>query len=200
MKVIILRSISGGGKTRLAHKLSDIVRRKFGGGAHLIVSSDDYFIGLDDGVYRYVPADQGKAHNWCLMKFMKAFSWVDFSKKERPALVVVDNTNTRVAEIAPYYAIAQAHDAAVHIVTIICDPYLAAECGTHDVPNHVMWGQHQRILSEQIPSWWKHTVCFRRREVEADHIAGESTYNDGVVLDITKLLESMDEQLMEATR
>lgn len=44
------------------------------------------------------------------------------------------------------------------IVTILCDPAVAAARNVHGVPPEVVWGMHQALLAERLPTFWNHRV------------------------------------------
>jgi predicted kinase len=75
-------------------------------------------------------------------------------------LIVVDNTNTTVAEMAPYMAVAAAYGHDTKVVTIDCDPEVAAARNVHGVPVQTVKAQHDRIVKEtkNMPPWWSHEV------------------------------------------
>ncbi len=53
----------------------------------VICSADDYF--MKDGVYHFNGGLIGKAHDWCMTKFLEALT-------SEADIVMVDNTNTQV--------------------------------------------------------------------------------------------------------
>lgn len=110
-QVIILQGISGAGKSTYAAKL---------GGR--IVSANDYFQARDG--YRFAPAKLGEAHAQCMRRF------IEMVQGSEP-LVIVDNTNTTVAEIAPYYSVGQAYGYAVRIVRVVAGVQAATARGRH---------------------------------------------------------------------
>jgi predicted kinase len=73
--------------------------------------------------------------------------------------IIVDNTNTTVAEIAPYAALALAygHDLEIVILNISKENLTkVASRNIHGVPQNVVEGQFNRLelLKEQLPPWW----------------------------------------------
>lgn len=180
MKVIILRGISGSGKTTLAIALMEAQCVKT-----LVVSADQYW--MRDGEYKFNAAELSEAHEDCLIRYLHQLGlWATVTAYD--PLLIVDNTNTRGVEIAPYYQLAAAHGARVSLVTIICDPRLAWESNVHGTPNKHVWAQHQRILSEEIPPWWEHLICFRAHEAQGRNLS----------LDPGVILESLNEPKEEA--
>lgn len=137
-KVIILRGPSGCGKSTYRRNMLDTERIVF-------CSSDTYFTTEEHG-YVFDPAKLGEAHGHCLREFIWEVSGVGGSS---PPVVVVDNTNTTIVEIAPYVAIAEAYG---YEVEIHCLPYhkiekdLAAR-NKHGVPEATIRKQIQRLDS-----------------------------------------------------
>ena len=82
MNIFILQGVSGAGKSTYANRLLGESPE----GA--IVSADECF--MVGGRYQFDPSKLGEAHSEC------------------KSPIIVDNTNARVDEIAPYYAIGEA--------------------------------------------------------------------------------------------
>lgn len=141
-KVTILRGISGSGKTTYASKHYP----------NTLVVSADHFFGTPPR-YKFDPEKLPEAHNTCLRLFIEAV--------RNGRAVVVDNTNTTVEEIAPYYALAEAYGHEVEIVTIEFDPLVAAQRNVHNVPLEAIERQHYRICSTVLPRRWKHRTVPR---------------------------------------
>lgn len=74
--------------------------------------------------------------------------------------VIVDNTNFSTWEIASYYRIAQLYNWPVKIVQIHCDFETACKRNTHQVPHDKIWLMQQTLLTERLPSHWKHEIVF----------------------------------------
>lgn len=115
MRVIILAGPSGAGKTTW---------QKVNHPTAVVCSASDYF--MNAGVYDFNGLLLGAAHGECLRNFVSA---LQTTGPARPSIVVVDNTNTRQVEVAPYIALAEAYgaDIEVHI--------WGTETGVSDVPN-----------------------------------------------------------------
>jgi predicted kinase len=109
-------------------------------------SADTFF--MKEGVYQFNPAFLADAHNACLRGFMRDCIGGQL-------LVVVDNTNTTIEEIAPYYAIAEAEGYNVSLFTFMVEPEIAAKRNTHGVPLHAIRAMHERIMNRKIPSFWR---------------------------------------------
>ncbi len=78
-----------------------------------------------------------------------------------PKLYVIDNTSISAWEIAPYILAASAFGLDHEIVTIACNPDVAAARNIHGVPAQVVWDMHRRLLTESLPPFWNHKVIFR---------------------------------------
>lgn len=139
-KLIILRGISGSGKSTYARKIkSDL--------PIVIVSADDHF--MKDGEYIFNPAELPEAHRKC---FMNCDDYLDAEFD-----VIVDNTNTSLWEISPYMMLAQKHRASVEIVRVDCDPKVAAARNTHGVPEGAVHAMAKR-MEPLLPFWPKEMV------------------------------------------
>ena len=140
--VIILRGPSGAGKSTYAAKTYP--------GA-IKVSADDFF--MVDGEYKFDPTKLSKAHGACMRKFIEAVQKPDVT-------IVVDNTNTTLAEVAPYAAAALAFDHELEIVTFVGDYIKAAKRNVHLVPATTVMAMAQRIEEQTklFPPWWKHST------------------------------------------
>lgn len=147
-RVIILQGVSGSGKTTYARKLCRDFKSD---AATLIVSADHYFTD-EMGRYRFNLSKIDQAHGQCFRQFIEAVQLgvVD--------LVIVDNTNTRVAEIAPYMLSATSYGYAAEIHRLVCQPDVAAARGVHRVPATTVVRMAGRIASEKIPPVWKLVV------------------------------------------
>lgn len=140
-KVFIYCGVSGAGKsTFIKHRHPDA----------LICSADEYF--MVDGEYRFDPAKIGDAHAWCL----RTFAYL-VSDRRSDRDIVVDNTNTTIAELAPYAALASAYGHELQIVTIHCDAEVAHARNTHCVPLEAVQRMAAQLASRQMPPWWPHS-------------------------------------------
>ncbi len=147
-QVIIMRGIVGAGKSTYAKLFPDAI----------ICSADEYHID-EDGIYRFDPANIGKAHDYCLSKFLFAIQDEDIDR-----IIIVDNTNLSIYEIAPYYRLAQIHNLDVKIIRIHTDFEIAARRNIHSVPLERIWQMYQTLLSERLPFHWKEEIVFGGQE------------------------------------
>lgn len=130
-KVVIMRSISGGGK-------STYVRKHFPGA---VVCSADHFFDQKDGSYKFNPKLLSVAHKVCSTKFGKAL-------KSKKPLIVVDNTNTTMREIRPYMMAAKAAGYEVDVVRIDTPVDVAHKRNAHGVPLEAI----QRMADRMAPA------------------------------------------------
>jgi hypothetical protein len=77
---------------------------------------------------------------------------------------VVDNTNTTVAELAPYVAWANAVGYEVEIIRIHCNPLVAAERNTHGVPENAVLAMYVKIQHAEYPPFWPKVIVVRTDE------------------------------------
>ncbi len=141
MKVVVLSGIPGSGKSTYAReRFPDAV----------VFSADAYFTDPADGTYRFNPALLGVAHGQCLRGFAYALH------AGAAELLVVDNTNLTVAELAPYAALALAYNAELQIITICCDIETAATRNVHGVPRHSIARMWSALGERKLPPWWPH--------------------------------------------
>ena len=119
-----------------------------------IFSTDDAYLS-EARVYEFDFRRLGEAHGTCLRKFTE---YVQNTSNAVP--VVVDNTSTSVSEVAPYAAIALAYGHTLSIITLLCDPAVAAARNTHGVPEKSVLAMDKRLREEGklLPPYWPHEV------------------------------------------
>ena len=93
--LIILRAVSGAGKSSFARWLAGVwnATEEVGRESTVICSADDWF--MQDGEYRFDPSKLGVAHQACFDKFCDAV-------KRGVGLIILDNTNTQEREFSKY--------------------------------------------------------------------------------------------------
>lgn len=126
-KVLIMRGVPGSGKSTYAAKQIEDAQAK--GIRTEVCSADDYFVD-EDGVYQFDATQLGAAH----ARSFKLFALAVTLPPDGDFLVVVDNTNVRTWEVAPYVQLARAYGFEVEIVRFTIDPALAASRNVHGVP------------------------------------------------------------------
>jgi predicted kinase len=100
MKLIVLRGVSGSGKTTKANELkNDFLGQSPGGLVH-ICSADDFFVNPKTREYKFDGSKLSQAHAWCKGRAYAAMSL-------GADLVIVDNTNTRKWEYQSYLDMAE---------------------------------------------------------------------------------------------
>jgi len=149
MIVYVLRGPSGSGKSTHARRIAEwaaAAQMKA-----LILSSDDFF--RRRGPYLFEAAKLGEAHADCLRRFTQSIA-----SPGDVDVLVVDNTNTSVAELAPYAALAVAFGHTLQIVTLDVAPSVAAARGIHGVPAGTVERQSMtlRAQTQSIPRYWPH--------------------------------------------
>ena len=143
MKVVILCGASGSGKSTWASKHHPDA---------IVVSADHYFIG-GDGVYRFDPSKLGAAFGACHRAF------TEYIQTGTAPVVVVDNTNTTLVEIAPFVAVARAYGIEPEIRAWVgSPPEHALTRNTHGVPAETvtaMWDCLGATVANWPPFWPK---------------------------------------------
>jgi predicted kinase len=144
-RVIILQGVSGSGKSTYIKNNCDHAE---------VCSADHYF--MVDGEYKFDPSKLGKAHQACFRGFVE---WLQ-DLQSAVDLMFVDNTNTTVAEVAPYYFAAEAYGAEVKIVYLECDSEIAAQRNAHSVPLRSVQAMEARLncFADRMPPWWNRKV------------------------------------------
>lgn len=151
MKVIIMRGIPGAGK-------STYVRNNSKDG-DVVVSTDSFFTN-EKGEYNFDPYKFPEAHGRCLRLFVQALDRLNLAD----CTLWVDNTNITVAEIAPYYALAEAYGCDVHILTLRVNPKIAGPRNIHGVPESTVMNRACLLVDEmeRFPSWWRDQLVYNQ--------------------------------------
>lgn len=155
-KVVILRGLPGSGKSTYA-------TQRMEGHSGTICSADD-FPGLYNEAMEIDFTKLGDAHDACFTRFVKACSraataaWLrNFPVSN--AVIIVDNTNITLAEMAPYRMFARHQGLAVEFVTAVgpCDdiytPGFLAARNIHNVPAESIARMRDRW--ENLPPFWE---------------------------------------------
>lgn len=149
MKVFIMRGLPGSGKSTWAkHRVIE------SGNATAFVSADSYHLETVDGksVYNFKKENAKKAHDSCIREFLELLN-SDLLEE-----IIVDNTNTTVWEIAPYYRLAEAYGCEVEIVQFRCSAETAFKRTIHNVPAETIARMALNLKEEKLPPWWKVTM------------------------------------------
>jgi hypothetical protein len=106
------------------------------------------------GEYAFDPARLGECHAICLRTF------VELVRSPGNLPVVVDNTNTTIAEIAPYAALALAYGHDLEIVLLQASPGIAAARNIHGVPESTVRQMATRAGATywRLPPWWPKSI------------------------------------------
>jgi len=166
-RVTIFMGASGSGKSTAAQGIRDA----------LVCSADSHFCA--GGEYLFDPARLGEAHAACLRRYVYAVAGIrapaalggrprrrtaadaDGVRQHPHPHIVCDNTNTTIAELAPYVALAIAYRCDVRIVYVRAD---VADCiarTVHRVPSAVIRDQAARCEQaiRQWPAHWPPPVA-----------------------------------------
>lgn len=149
MLVIIPRGGSGAGKSTWIKKNAPTAD---------IFSADNFFLNYDTEKYEFDYRRIGEAHLWCFSMFMEFCQKSQYRDDGEKEIAVVDNTNTAIAEFAPYAQVALAFGHDLRIVTFAYDPVAAFKRNTHETPLVKCMEQHARLIEQTkfIPPWWDH--------------------------------------------
>lgn len=126
MKIVILRGLSGSGKTTKALEIAE--KYDLAGYTSAICSADNYFL-RPDGYYDFNAKLLKQAHEWCYKRAKQAVECdVD--------CVIIDNTNTRKWEYEKYVALAEGCGYLLEIIKVgdLESVELYAERNIHKVP------------------------------------------------------------------
>lgn len=141
-QVIVFQGVPGSGKSTIGEEFMKVAP-----GRAVKVSADDFFTERGNGTYAFDFKLFGEAHAQCLRRFLDAV-------QQNVDLVIVDNTNTTVTEIAPYMALAAAFGYEARLVRVKCDPKVAAARNTHGVPLEGVLKMAARMTAQDYPPWW----------------------------------------------
>jgi len=144
-QVKVMRGISGAGKSTLAKKLQ--LEAMENGVRSIIVSADDFFVD-DKGEYKFDVTKLGEAHKFCLKRFLSEV-------RNNTDLIIVDNTNINLEDMAPYVALGEAFDYDVEIVQVDTPAAVGATRNVHNVPPHTVRGMDARLAAVKVPSRYK---------------------------------------------
>lgn len=154
MLVTIMRGVPGAGKTYWhthKYKTSDE-------GRIVVCSANDYFTDPRTGEYRFDGAKLHDAHGACLRRYIE-----EVVSRNTAAHIIVDNTNIRESEIAPYISIADAYGAPYEIVRVspaMTVSALAERC-IHQVPEDKIRRMSADLLAFPLPRFWNREQVIR---------------------------------------
>ncbi len=139
-KCVIMRGLPGCGKDHTIEKLLD-KDCKFSRGA--VVSTDDFF--MVNGEYHFDVTKLAEYHNKSLQQFTRLCVM-------GVTHIIVNNTNIRVFEIAPYYRVAEAFGYEPEVWQFPINPELSLQRNIHNVPESTI--QNMARSLEALPHWW----------------------------------------------
>lgn len=128
--LVILRGLSGAGKTTYAHKHFPEA---------VICSSDDLFI-MPDGMYSFNEALLGLAHNACKKKCRKSMI-----RKEET--IIIDNTNSTTKEMKPYLKMAKEFNYKVKVIRLECSIKKSIKRNTKGTPIWIIRNMKERFMN-----------------------------------------------------
>ena len=140
-RVVILRGVSGSGKSTFADQLLRDTGPVENGAVAALCSADSYFTDPATGEYHYDMMKQGESHSECLRQFVVAL-------QDGIPLVIVDNVNSRLWEYQNYIEIAKLAGYAVEIEEFRVETReqvkIAAARQTHGVPlKAILWAWYR---------------------------------------------------------
>jgi predicted kinase len=123
-------------------------------------SSDEYFV--TGGVYIFDHTKLDAAHSWCVRQFVEEIyllhQEIREGKLKNDFVIWVDNTNTTITDIAPYYSVAHAYGAEVEIIRFVCEPAVCAARNIHGVPEKTINKMLNRLKQISYPSTWEYKL------------------------------------------
>lgn len=143
-EVIVLSGPSGAGKSVTARRL--VAESQV---PAVIVSADDLFRTGPDGAYVFEPELLGEAHDECFRSFLRHLVTLPDA-----GLIIVDNTNTTAADMAPYMRAASAFGWSARVLRIVIDPKVAAARNGGRAPAKVVEGQARNMDYQNLPAYW----------------------------------------------
>lgn len=159
MHVYVMRGIPGSGKSTMARAIQQAFAKptKDGTPDSVIVSADEYFTRRDPVTgqvvgYYFDQHLQGEAHSFCLRNYLAAVT-------NSIECIIVDNTNSRLTEAAPYMSLGSAYGYTTILFTVNCPVEVALKRNVHDVPVEVIHAMQESIESSPAEPWWLDDDC-----------------------------------------
>lgn len=141
LQIVILRGISGSGKTTFANK----IKQKYGDKVE-IVSADHYMLN-DDGEYEFNVNLLSFCHNKCFQRYMYLAT-----NMRSDGILVVDNTNCTNCEVTPYTTFAKA--LGIQFQVLVFSPRINVEevhkRNVHNVPLYSIIRQEKKLLNSLL--------------------------------------------------
>jgi len=146
MHVIIMRGMTGSGKTSIVKRLFKMA---------IVCSADRWF---EKRKQRWNPRFLEEAHEACFSDFLEALA-------NQVPLIVIDNTNLKEKDYGDYVDDALEAGYRVTFFHVMCDPEVAAERSKH----------RDHILQHGLKSMWRHHRNMERTPEEVDGEKVDST-------------------------
>lgn len=127
-QLIILRGVSGAGKSTVAEIISE---------NHWPICEADQYHYTEDGVYEWKAENVGKAHAWCQ-------SIVRDAMASNIKKIIVSNTSTTEKELKPYLTLAE--EFGYQVISLVVENRHGND-SIHEVPQHIRDQQEKRLRS-----------------------------------------------------
>lgn len=182
--LILMRGLPGSGKTTLAKEIQSQ------NPGSIILSTDEFW--RKNGKYQFDPSRLDAAHLWNQQRCMKAM-------QDQVDMIIIDNTNIRLAEMQPYAQLAWAYNYMFMTKVPTTDwAFEVDDCfhlNSHNVPHY---------LIEQMNKDWVHNPTFdqilaaelpksARRNVLWQHSSPRDQFTD-IMAGLTGWLDTFKEQ------
>ena len=126
--LIILRGISGAGKSTFANLISE---------PKVICTADDWF--MKDGEYKFDATKLGHAHRACQVKFEKALDDPEVDN------IVISNTNAKSSDYNFY--VDKAKERGIRVVFVVLEKRHDSE-NIHNVPSEALVRQSENLKKD----------------------------------------------------
>lgn len=148
-ELLLIRGLSGSGKTRLAQLIEGICDDAAYGAR--VFTTDDYWT-TPTGGYHFDPSRIARAHQWNQDRVLDAM----INETEHTPLIIVPNTFSTNKELAPYLTLAKEYGYTVTVVTVESglDSVDLAIRNTHNVP--------QEVIQRMIHRWEPYDAGYRK--------------------------------------
>lgn len=124
--LIILRGVSGAGKSTVADMLAE--------GLWPVCEADKFHY-TEDGVYDWKPENIQKSHEWCQDQVLE-FMEYNFAK------IIVSNTSTSEKELKPYMDLAEEYG--YRVISLVTENRHGND-SVHNVPQETRDAQERRL-------------------------------------------------------
>lgn len=143
--LIIMQGISGAGKSTFVSRLKEC--------RPLVHCSADFIFLDENGEYHFDPSKLGAGHAECFKK-----AALTMAQSSCP-LVVIDNTNTTLVEMAPYVQAGASFGYRVLFVRLTTPVKVASQRNVHGVPKETVQNMSQR-MQYPLKRWASKTHSF----------------------------------------